>query len=379
MRIAFYAPLKPPSATTPSGDRRMARLLMRAMRRGGHVPFLASRFRSYDGAGDPARQARLQRRGEGLAARLAARLGAGERPGLWFTYHLYYKAPDWLGPTVAETLGIPYLVAEASFAPKRAGGLWAPGHAAVERAIRAADHVVSLNADDQACVRPLLKPGAGESLLPPFVDAGPYRRARARRTATRRALAARHGLPENAPWLLAVGMMRPGDKLASYRLLATALRACSDRRWRLLVVGGGAAEREVRALFAPFGDRIVFLGVVGGSALAPVYGACDLLVWPAVREAFGMAILEAQAAGLPVVAGRTGGVPGIVADGETGLLTAPGDAAAFAGAVTRLLGDRAAREAMGGRALDRVRTDHDLAQAAQRLDTVFRKLDPRSR
>ena len=43
-------------------------------------------------------------------------------PELWLTYHLYYKAPDWLGPAVRAALGIPYVVAEASVAPKRAGG-----------------------------------------------------------------------------------------------------------------------------------------------------------------------------------------------------------------------------------------------------------------
>ena len=67
---------------------------------------------------------------------------------------------------VATALAIPYVVAEASFAPKRAGGPWALGHNAVEQALRSADHVLALNADDQACVTPLLKPGAGESRLP---------------------------------------------------------------------------------------------------------------------------------------------------------------------------------------------------------------------
>lgn len=380
MRVAFYAPLKPPTAATPSGDRRMARLLLRAIRQAGHEPFLASRFRSYEGAGDAARRAALKRRGDALAERLASQLAVGpRRPDLWFTYHLYYKAPDWLGPAVAGALGIPYVIAEASFAPKRAGGPWDIGHRAVERAIRAADHLLSLNADDRSCVTPLLKPSAGESLLPPFVDAAPYRRARERRSGSRAALAGRHGLDPGVPWLLAVGMMRPGDKLASYRLLAEALARCRDLPWRLLIAGSGSAETAVFELFAPFGERVVQLGMLDGRALAPVYGACDLLVWPAVREAFGMAILEAQAAGLPVVAGRTGGVPGIVVDGETGLLTAPEDAAAFADAVRALLENRDLGAAMGAAALDRVRARHDLPQGAERLDSVFRKLDPQAR
>ena len=47
--------------------------------------------------------------------------GRRPRPDLWFTYHLYYKAPDLVGPLVAGALGIPYAVAEASVAHKRAG------------------------------------------------------------------------------------------------------------------------------------------------------------------------------------------------------------------------------------------------------------------
>src|SRR5438128_1895241 len=124
MRIAFYAPLKPPDHPVPSGDRRMAQLFLDAWRHAGHEPFLASRLRNYDGAGDPLRQARLVRISRGWAARLL-RQWQEQRdtaPGLWFTYHLYYKAPDWLGPVVSAALGIPYVIAEASWAPKRAAG-----------------------------------------------------------------------------------------------------------------------------------------------------------------------------------------------------------------------------------------------------------------
>ena len=377
MRIAFYAPLKPPTAATPSGDRRVARLLLRAIRRAGHEPFLASRFRSYEGAGDDGRQRALRRRGKAIAERLVSRLAAAERqPDLWLTYHLYYKAPDWLGPAVAGALGIPYVIAEASFAAKRAGGPWDLGHRAVEGALRAADHVLALNADDRGCVAPLLKPGARESSLPPFIDGARYRRGRALRTETRAALSARHGLDVERPWLLAVGMMRPGDKLASYRVLAEALALCADLPWHVLIAGGGAAETHVFELFARFGNRVAYLGMVNDRTLAPVYGACDVFVWPAVREAFGMAILEAQAAGLPVVAGRTGGVPGIVVDGSTGLLTAPNNAEECAGAVRVLLENSALRKSLGAAALNRVRGAHDLSQAAERLDRVFRNVDP---
>ena len=75
MRVAFYAPLKPPDHPVPSGDRRMAGLLVEALTRAGHEVELASRLRSRDGAGDAAYQARLERVGAAMAERLGVRAG----------------------------------------------------------------------------------------------------------------------------------------------------------------------------------------------------------------------------------------------------------------------------------------------------------------
>ena len=67
MRIAFYAPMKPPDHPNPSGDRRMARLLMAALEAAGHEVTLASRFRAWEGTGDNRRQAELRRQGRAEA------------------------------------------------------------------------------------------------------------------------------------------------------------------------------------------------------------------------------------------------------------------------------------------------------------------------
>src|SRR5262249_45454996 len=151
------------------GDRTMARLLMAALGRAGHDVTLASRLRSRDGAGDPARQARLQRVGAALAARFARRCSSRlvPTPDLWFTYHLYYKAPDFVGPAVADALGIPYVAAEASLAEKRREGPWRLGHAATLAAIRRADAVIGLNsADRSGLASGLAAPGRWHGLKP---------------------------------------------------------------------------------------------------------------------------------------------------------------------------------------------------------------------
>jgi len=379
MRIAFYAPLKAPTHPQPSGDRRMARLLIRALESAGHDVSLASAFRGYDRDGDPATQARLAAAGGRAAERLIRRwtaLPKTRRPQAWFTYHLYHKAPDHLGPAVSAALRIPYVVAEPSVAPKRKAGAWAPGYAAALAALGHADTALCLNTMDLEYVRPALRRGARLETLAPFLDAAPYARAAAVRARHRAVLADRMGadrLPADEPWLLAVGMMRTGDKLDSYRVLGKALARIADRPWRLIVVGDGRARAETEAALAILGRRVLYIGESRADRLPAIYAACDLYVWPAVREAYGMAILEAQATGLPVVAGRGVGVAEVVKDKETGLLVESEDDAALARATAALLDDPARRRAMGAAARARVAARHDVAAAARQLDAGLRR------
>lgn len=380
MNVAFYAPLKAPSHPVPSGDRRVARLLIAALSAAGHRVETASTFRSRDGVGDRLRQARLGELGWRIAHRMVRRYRTGPptgRPDVWFTYHLYYKAPDWLGPTVSAALGIPYVVAEASDAPKRAAGAWEIGHRAARAAIGHADALICLNPNDIPCLEPQTGGPGRIHVLKPFLDPAPFRAAAASRDRHRRTIAAALGLDPAAPWLLAVGMMREGHKLASYRILADALTRLGARRWQLIVVGDGPARAVVTSALTSLGTRVRFTGELDGARLPPFYAASDLLVWPAVREAFGMSLLEAQAAGLPVVAGRTDGVPAVVADGRTGLLPSPEDAAAFGTAVAMLLDHPERRHAMGAAAAARVMADHDLRGAATMLDRVLRHVQER--
>ena len=371
MRIAFYAPLKPPDHPIPSGDRRVARLLIEALQAGGHQVDLACRFRSREGRGDEARQRRLAALGARLADRLILRYRrrpAGERPEAWLTYHLYYKAPDHLGPRVADALAIPYLVAEASHANKRASGSYALGHEAAAAAIRRADALLILNPADAEGLAGIADPARCHR-LPPFLDArrpqGPPRKE------ARGTIARALSLPEGEPWILAVAMMRAPDKLASYRLLAEATGRLMHRPWRLILVGDGPERLAVEKAFAPVLERTRFAGLLDPQDIARFHAAADLFAWPAVNEAWGMAVLEAAGAGLPVVAGRVGGVPEIVADGETGLLAEPGDAAGFAAALERLLAAPELRQRYGRAAASRVVERHGFPAAVRRLDAVL--------
>jgi glycosyltransferase involved in cell wall biosynthesis len=173
-------------------------------------------------------------------------------------------------------------------------------------------------------------------------------------------------------------MMREGAKLASYRLLADALAGIEDARWEIVIAGDGEGRRDVERSFARFGaGRVRFTGALDRTGVAQLLSTSDLFVWPAIDEAFGMALLEAQALALPVVAGRSDGVSAIVDDGATGLLPRYGDAAAFAAAVRRLIEDEALRRAMARAACAYASDRHDVASAALRLDAFLARVRAR--
>jgi glycosyltransferase involved in cell wall biosynthesis len=366
MRIAFHAPLKPPDHPVPSGDRELARQLIAALRHAGHEVALASRLRTFDARGDAMRQSRLGALGERLAARIVARYRSQPRPDLWFTYHVHHKAPDVVGPRVRDALGIPYVVAEASLARKQRDGPWCVGYAQSLAAIRAADGIVFVNpVDVDAVVR---ERGDVEHVrLLPFIDVAAFSPLRGVARA-----------PHARVRLVTVAMMREGAKLASYRVLAAALMRLVDLAWELTIVGDGPARLGVEQSFASLPQqRIHWLGACDRPGVAAVLREHDIFVWPAVDEAFGMALVEAQASGLPVVAGDAGGVASVVEHEAAGLLAPAGDDAAFARALRRLVVDAGLREAMAHRALHNARSHHGLAAAAAALDAFLARVRAR--
>ena len=352
MKIAFYAPLKSPRHVHPSGDRRLARLFMDALQRAGWAVELASELRAWEGQGDPHRQAEIQAHGLAEAERLIAEYRSREaaaRPRCWFTYHLYHKAPDWIGSAVSAALDIPFVVAEASVARRQRHGPWRCGYQCALAAVRQARLIFNLNSNDLAGLRPFVRHPDALVELKPFTEiappAPPVHKPRLRGD-----LARRWRLDADKYWLLCVAMMRRDSKSESYRILADAMAALASRRadWQLVVVGDGPAEQSVRALFdccsagagsGSESERVRFLGRLDTAAIHLLMRASDLFVWPACNEAFGMAALEALGCGLPVVAGRShgGGIGDIVAHGVSGLLLANPDGRQMAVEIEKLL------------------------------------------
>lgn len=356
MKIAFYAPMKAPDHPVPSGDRQMARMLMTALELAGHQVSLASHLRSYGRAPDDAHYAEINRAALAEIDRLT-RLWASEgRPDIWFCYHPYYKSPDVLGPALADRFGCAYVTAEASYSMRRNTGAWAQTQTHVLDGVKRAAVNICFTARDRNGLA-AAAPDASLALLPPFIDTAPWFAAPSRHEQGR---------------LITVAMMRPGDKLNSYRDLATALTRIAHLPWQLAIIGDGPERSAVEALFSGFPpERIEWLGELAPNDIARQLARASIYVWPGHGEAFGLAYLEAQAAGLPVVGQAVAGVPEVVEAGEGGLLTPPGDVSAFAEGIANLLTDQGRRDAMASTARQRVVERHSLAGAARQLNELL--------
>lgn len=122
-------------------------------------------------------------------------------------------------------------------------------------------------------------------------------------------------------------------------------------------------------------DRVKLTGFVPAADLPPLYSIADLFVLPSHEEGFGMTVIEAMAAGTPVVATRVGGLPQLIDDGGHGMLVEIGDVEALTGAIEVLLADPDRRQRMGRQAQNRART-HSWCNVAKEFMSVYQRVKP---
>ena len=159
-------------------------------------------------------------------------------------------------------------------------------------------------------------------------------------------------------------MMRPGDKVESYRRLAAALNHL-DSAWVLDIIGDGEARGEVEAFFSRHADKVRFHGALDDPALIRArMEMADLFLWPGVGEGVGMVWLEAQAAGMPVVAEAHPSAQELVQN----RLAPAEDPVAYATLIRETANDLPARSAA---ARARVEAKHSLAAAADSLHAAL--------
>jgi glycosyltransferase involved in cell wall biosynthesis len=138
----------------------------------------------------------------------------------------------------------------------------------------------------------------------------------------------------------------------------------------------GTYAARLKAILSPtVAAKVTFLGYLPHAELADRYADADIFVFPPLNdEAFGLPVLEAMAAGTPVVASRSGGIVDIVTDGETGILVAKNDAQALADAMITLIGNSTLAENMGRAARKRALDLFSWDQVAERMYTIYDRL-----
>jgi len=164
--------------------------------------------------------------------------------------------------------------------------------------------------------------------------------------------------------------MREGAKFESYKMLGKVLaRLGTHETWNLIVIGDGKRRKEIEKFF---GSETRFVGELKEAQLFKYYCASDIFVWPAIQEAYGMALLEAQWLGLPAVVGNYGGVSDILNDKVTGFLATPGDLQDFTFKLTRLIENIGYREQMRAAATEITRNEHSFEMAAKKMDVLIK-------
>lgn len=365
MRIAFYAPFKPLGHPNPSGDLVIASGLVEHLQSEANEIRVMSRLRARWIYWKPWSMIRML-----LERRRILRELAEQQADLWLTYHSYYKAPDLLGPHVCRRLPIPYVIFQGIYSTKvRRRWQTRPGYVLNTRALKAADLVLTNRRDDLVNLQRLLPP-ENIAYLPPGIHpeqftADPHARklSRARWQAG------------DTPVILAAAMFRADVKTQG---LAWVLESCARLRSRgldfLLVIAGDGREKDRLVSLGRrlLGDCVIFAGRIPRERMAEFYSGGDLFVFPGINESLGMVYLEAQSCGLPVVAFETDGVPEVVSNRTTGILTQPFDQAGFDQAVACLLVDPAKRTRMGRAAAEYIRERHDLKRNYRELADLLR-------
>ena len=222
-----------------------------------------------------------------------------------------------------------------------------------------ARHVIALSTEWRAAIL-AMAPAARVSVIPNPVEIP----------------AAQASLASTPPTVLFMGVLEERKGVHDLLRAWSAVREAFPEA-RLVLAGSGARE-SVEALARELGiaASVDMPGWVSPAECARLLQGASVFALPSHFEALPMAVLEAMAAGVPVVATRVGGIPMAVRDGESGLLLEPRDVAALSAALERLLGDPGMRRAMGSAARARAVENFSADVLIPRLESLWRESLP---
>ncbi len=179
---------------------------------------------------------------------------------------------------------------------------------------------------------------------------------------------------EGCKTALFVGALKKWHRYKGLDNLLGAFKLLNRGDVKLLVVGEGELKPEYEALAEELGlgGRVIFVGEVPDIDLPRYYAASDMLILPSKdrSEGFGLTILEANASGIPAIASNVGGIPGILIDGENGILVPPRDPASLAEAILKLVEEDDLRRRMGERGRE-VALERDWRKVALETEKLY--------
>lgn len=298
----------------------------------------------------------------GLIVRLARAIAA-RAPDV---VHVHNWAVSVYGIAAARLAGVPHVIYESGGRESPEGPT--PRQRAVMRTL--APHIDRLTSvcdflSDELALH-FGVPRARVTTMPTGIDLGATARA------TRADQRARFGIADDAVVVATLGVLRPVKRIEDVVEAFVAV----DPRAVLLILGNAygvdPAALQARARELGFGDRLIMPGRIEDSAAA--LRAVDVFVSCSVFEGASNAIIEAMAAGLPVVGTAVGGTPEVVMDGETGLLVPARDPVALGQAIARLVLDRPLRARLGAKGLERARRVHDQAHMQRAYAELYREV-----
>jgi glycosyltransferase involved in cell wall biosynthesis len=140
---------------------------------------------------------------------------------------------------------------------------------------------------------------------------------------------------------------------------------------KAVIAGSGELEEDLKIKVNNLGlkDFVLFLG--DRTDIPEILKICDIVVLPSLNEGFGLAIVEAEAAGKPVVATKVGGIPEVIKDGETGILVPPRDSHKLASVIISLLKDKERAEKMGLYGRDFVKNNFNKEIMLERIKRLY--------
>lgn len=224
-------------------------------------------------------------------------------------------------------------------------------------------------------VRLGIAPPEAIEVVPLGFDLSPFAAAAEQREELRAEVRAELGLSGEAPLVTLVARLVPIKRVD--RFLRIARRVAADpagARVRFLVVGDGELEGELRGSeeARALGDRVLWLGF--RSDMARLCAASDAVALTSDNEGTPVSLIEAQAAAAPVVSTTVGGVPAVVADGETGRAVAPDDEAGFAAALLEAVSDPVTSRERAARGQRHVLSAFALERLVDDIDGLYRGL-----